>query len=132
MTRERRLAVQQWEEIYKSSAQNIADVKASFCEEHDLQWKHNCWFCQYVRKDWRNYLKSRSNIDLGANACQKCPLYKWYAARHETPEDFCGCDTNFNTIYTGVCRGDKEAVLLVLRALKGEPIWRWHSREAAI
>lgn len=123
MTKERRLAIEMWEDIYKSSVQAVEALKENFCAEHDLQWKHHCWFCQYVRKDCRAYLKSREAIDPGVNACEECPLYKWYEARRTTPKNFCGCDINFDTIYQRIRRGDKEAILWVLRALKGEPIW---------
>lgn len=60
MTRERKLAVQMWQEIgdrlkYDRSTL-VKEVKKSFCREHNLNWKQNCYFCQYTPD------------------CHKCPL----------------------------------------------------------
>lgn len=124
MTKERRLAIEMWEYIYKHPHLIHEFFKEDFCAWHDLKWKFECWFCQYVRKDYRDNLTSREDIDPAENACGKCPLYKWYASRHQVSFDFCGCDYDNYTIYQRVLKGDKEAILLVIKALKGEPIWR--------
>ncbi len=131
MTRERRLAIQMWEEICANPHSHINAIKERFCEEHSLDWKHGCWFCQYVRKDYRVHLKSRHDIDPAINACEACPLYKWFASRNLVSQNFCGCtidaDTLFkraDTLYKRTEEGDvvEEARGLILKALKGEQI----------
>lgn len=74
MTRERKLAVQMWEEIKKAvidakrlrdiNAEFIAQLKHVFCAEHDLHWQCGCWLCQYVRY----------HDELHGEGCQRCPL----------------------------------------------------------
>lgn len=66
MTRERRLAVQMWREIaeYLRNSNNdirlyksVADLKHRFCDEHNLHWRSDCWFCEYL-----------------SSTCKKCPI----------------------------------------------------------
>ena len=74
MTKERRLAIQMWEEIRAHIRDvpklsfvdlwRVADWKRQFCLEHELSWMHNCWLCQYVR--YRD--------TLHGEGCQRCPL----------------------------------------------------------
>ena len=74
MTRERRLAIQMWEEIKYAiiKAEHTKDVdwefvsriKHAFCAEHNISWLHGCWFCKYVRY----------NDNLHGEGCQRCPL----------------------------------------------------------
>ena len=74
MTRERRLAIQMWEEIKYAiiKAKRIKDInhefvsqfKYAFCSAHEVSWMWGCWFCQYVR--YRD--------DLHGEGCQRCPL----------------------------------------------------------
>lgn len=74
MTKERRLAIQMWEEI-KSAIINaekpsdidcvsVARLKCKFCVDHKIRWVHDCWFCQYVRY----------HDNLHGEGCQRCPL----------------------------------------------------------
>lgn len=67
MTRERKLAIQMWEEVKrqlpgwcKEYPWAVADFlhhsKIDFCEQNGLLWQFDCWFCQYI------------------NNCDKCPL----------------------------------------------------------
>ena len=60
MTKQRRLAIQMWQEIVDkcrtSDDFNLADYKADFCKKHGLNWFANCYFCNYF------------------NPCSKCPL----------------------------------------------------------
>ena len=130
MTRERRLAIELWKQIVKtcekSSIVDIPGIKESFCTKHQLKWKNNCWFCQYVRKDYRFELDSRSKISLNANCCFKCPLYKYSKKQYDWGdwEDNCGCssyDAYTWSLWERVSfSGDAEAAKLILRALKGE------------
>ena len=76
MTRERKLAIQMWEEVKKrlpewyaeSQGYVVADLKCfktDFCDKNNLYWKYDCWFCQYFRVE-----------------CDKCPLQ---SCNHENP-----------------------------------------------
>ena len=60
MTKQRRLAIQMWQEIVdKCKAGDdfyLADYKADFCKKYDLDWRANCYFCNYF------------------DPCSKCPL----------------------------------------------------------
>jgi hypothetical protein len=75
MTRERKLAIQMWEEIkdkIKSdniSMDEIREMKYKFTFEHNLGWLHSCYFCEYIRCE-RFY----DTLDL--QGCQKCPIAK--------------------------------------------------------
>lgn len=70
MTKERKLAIQMWEDILNMlenyefvSSHDIAYYKYSFTVGHNLNWLSNCWFCQYIRTDSDSY-----------HRCKKCPL----------------------------------------------------------
>ena len=60
MTKERRLAIQMWQEIVDKCRSgehfNVARFKDVFCKKHNLNWLSDCYFCQYCR------------------ACSQCPL----------------------------------------------------------
>jgi hypothetical protein len=74
MTKERKLAIQMWEEIKDAiiKAKRVSDIgnstlirlKAMFCFSHNLDWRFDCWLCQYVRY----YDK------VHGEGCQRCPL----------------------------------------------------------
>ena len=74
MTRERKLAIQMWEEIKKAviDAKRPTDIdvfavtriKDAFEKQHNLHWQHGCWLCQYVRY----------HDELHGEGCQRCPL----------------------------------------------------------
>ena len=74
MTRERRLAIQMWEEIKKAiidtkrvsdiDTHAIAVLKCEFCHINELNWQHGCWFCKYVRY----------HDKVHGEGCQRCPL----------------------------------------------------------
>ena len=132
MTKERRLAIKMWKDLLKLlqkkplKNREINVFKESFCQIHDVDWKNECWLCQYVRQDYRWTLESRRPISRQRNNCKKCPLYKWYA-KHHTPEyDMCGCDTAYDTLYGMLIHGlyaeQIYAAELILKALKGEEI----------
>lgn len=110
MTRERKLAIQMWQEIKDiiihypyMTAGNIQHYKAEFCVKHNLVWTCDCWFCQYIPN------------------CRYCPL--WSCAGLGS-----GADSLYNVasdIYA-----DKEKRLdacdKIIAALKGE--YRYESR----
>lgn len=129
MTKERRLAIQMWEQIVEALEQGKHDtkyarpiaqvIKEAFCEEHNLEWKHGCWFCQYVRHDYRYRLPSRRYIDSHYNGCQKCPLYKEGKGIFE--DDDCGCENAKATLWGQVYEdGNVDAARRILELLKGE------------
>ena len=62
MTKERKLAIQMWQNIRGMLSasdgqipESISDYKEMFCKDHDLQY--SCWFCHYIQH------------------CAKCPLH---------------------------------------------------------
>lgn len=65
MTRERKIAIQMWEEVKEQLPQwsglHIASClryfKHQFCNRHDVNWTCDCWFCQYMHEE-----------------CECCPL----------------------------------------------------------
>ena len=133
MTKERKLAIQMWEQIVTEikngalrSGVAIDRFKTRFCEEHNLQWKCDCWFCQYVRRDYRAKLPSRKNVECSMNRCQECPLYKYLSSQQALQPDECGCNTAMSaSLYLRVLyRLDVEAAELIMKALKGEEIWK--------
>lgn len=74
MTRERRLAIQMWEEIKCAiinaekpsdiDCSTVTELKYKFCTIHKLKWNHCCWFCKYVRY----------HDKIHGEGCQRCPL----------------------------------------------------------
>ena len=74
MTKERRLAIQMWDKIRAHIRDvprlnsvdfwRVADWKRQFCLDHELNWMHGCWLCQYVRY----------HDELHGEGCQRCPL----------------------------------------------------------
>ena len=55
MTRERKFAIQMWQEIVEKCKANndgnfnLVEFKKDFCKEHSLHWLNDCYFCQYCR-----------------------------------------------------------------------------------
>ena len=141
MTRERSIAIKIWQAVYKIWAENrqrglslevLKDIEA---DKYKVDWKHNCWFCQYVRQDYRSVLESRKAISSRSNGCQKCPLYKYAVNEigYIPSNNFCGCDLdNPHTVYHRAIHGASkevqlEALDLIIRALKGEKIYESES-----
>lgn len=129
MTKERRLAVEMWEQIAERISDTGFDIgrfKSDFCKEHNLRWQHSCWFCQYVRKDCQDYLPSSVTRGLrGENGCQECPIYKYNGCT----EDECGCTYWYgHGLYAIVCNAYGafskeeriEAAKTIARLLRGE------------
>ena len=60
MTKQRRLAIQMWQEIVDKCRSgedfNVVIFKMEFCKKHNLNWINDCYFCQYCR------------------SCSSCPL----------------------------------------------------------
>jgi len=125
MTKERRLAIQMWEEIAQRDPDSVNLYKKDFCCKHDLDWKNDCWFCQYVRQDYREDLPSREDISTKYNGCQKCPIYKY----GRCTGDKCGCASMFKTnlfiqvIHAIEADERREAAEIIVRLLKGEKPW---------
>lgn len=60
MTKERKLAIQMWQEIVDKCRSGedfiVSQFKDDFCKKYDLDWLSNCYLCQYCRP------------------CSRCPL----------------------------------------------------------
>lgn len=121
MTKERRLAIQMWEEIAEQQPSSISEYKEGFCKEHSLDWENECWFCQYVRQDRRYKLPSRSNMSSRINGRQKCPIYRYNGCM----EDACGCAFGIyeQAIQAIEVAERREAAEIIVRLLKGEKLW---------
>ena len=127
MTKERRLAIEMWERIVEelengklnvSPSIMVDDIKTRFCMSNNLHWKCNCWFCQYVRHDYRP-MKSREYIQHESNGCQNCPLYKEHG--YMLDDDECGCTHRVNTLWNRVSAlGDASAAKYIAKLLKGK------------
>ena len=127
MTKERRLAIEMWEQIVEALENGeygsrfvdfLTNIKSYFCRKHNLEWKYGCWFCQYVRKDWRN-LPSRINIPVDVSGCQCCPLYK--ERKDILNYDDSGCAGFKKTLWRQVVNdGDVEAAKRILELLRGK------------
>lgn len=129
MTKERRLAIKMWKQIVKALMKReydfgcadhvISCIKHKFCNTYNLEWKNECWFCQYVRQDWRD-LPSRKDFDSEENGCQRCPLYK----EHEDilDHDECGCTDEKETLWMKANIGDVDAAKRILELLKGKGV----------
>ena len=125
MTKERRLAIQMWEEIAHRDPDSVNLYKEDFCREYDLDWENDCWFCQYVRQDYRMELPSREDISTRYNGCQKCPIYKY----GRCTGDECGCEPKSKeSVFTQAMHAieadeRQEAAETIARLLKGEKPW---------
>ena len=105
MTKERKLAIQMWQEIKNKITDNpsissigIKFYKEEFCAKHNLFWNCECWFCQYMP------------------ACILCPLRSCKA--HSIYHIACT-----SWIYKEV---RLEACDMIIAALKGE--YKYESR----
>lgn len=127
MTKERRLAIKMWEQIVEVLENGrpgrfyqplISIIKEDFCREHNLEWKAGCWFCQYVRQDYRYKLLSRKSIPPSYNGCQHCPLYK--ERKDMLGDDECGCADDKETLWKQVYEDNNVfAARRILELLKG-------------
>ena len=94
MTKERRLAIEMWEDIKaklpkwwkkcdrSSISAHIVQYKNDFCVKHDLPWIANCWFCAYIRycKDcplrdcgdgaYRSIINNDTPLQVKIRACE--------------------------------------------------------------
>lgn len=131
MTKERRLAIKMWKQIVKALMKGeyefgcadyvISCIKHKFCNKYNLEWRNECWFCQYVRQDWRK-MPSRINISVDVNGCQCCPLYKEHADILD--HDECGCTNAKETLWMKTNIGDVDAARRILELLKGKGVKR--------
>lgn len=129
MTKERRLAIKMWQEIVDILEIGNIDLNAQkhrFCVNNNIYWENDCWFCQYIRKDYRYNLKSRCDIDWLTNGCEDCPLYKEFQSRNAIPEDdFCGCTIEYDTLFAQVFEPSSRtkklnSAKIILELLKGD------------
>ena len=149
MTKERKIAIKIWEDIkqriladnlpspaFHHSKKLIAEAYAvsdvSFDTSCSISWDNVCWFCQYVRRDYKRFGDywegTGKGKGLGEEGCNFCPLAKAHPlydpsdAQHD-----CGCLLP-NSPYAIVCNffsSKKErasACDIIIKALKGEKI----------
>lgn len=102
MTKERKLAIQMWEEVKKQLpgwhygiVAALKTLKANFCRQNGLDWKYDCWFCQYFRYN-----------------CFKCPLKSCY---YTGPTAWARITNENTSLETKL-----QAVDEIIAALKGE------------
>ena len=87
MTKERKLAIEMWQDIRDKLLTSLINFdvemyKRKFCKEHDLEWKHSCWFCRYIPycskcplrdcstySDYDNVVNDRRDRDKRVEAC---------------------------------------------------------------
>lgn len=139
MTKERKLAIKMWEDIKQRilDGRITDDVIITFYKHqiaigYGAHWKYDCWFCQYVRRDfarfgdfWEGTGKAKG---LGDSGCNFCPLAK--AHPDYNPSDIfrdCGCSLPRAPWDVISCKNyDKNekaaACDIIIKALKGEPI----------
>lgn len=119
MTKERKLAIQMWEEIKAHirdvkrpsdvDASFIWRIKLNFMTEHNLDWMHGCWFCQYVRY----------HDEVHGEGCQRCPLSNGSADAINGYDSGCS-DNVFATVLDARMRKTKlKACDEIIRILKG-------------
>lgn len=75
MTKERKLAIQMWQNIRRyikrgglRRCNSVRDCKYDFCEEKKLHWENDCWFCNYIGHCEHCPLKSCSSGSTYATA----------------------------------------------------------------
>jgi len=120
MTKERRLAIQMWEEISAHmknakridllSPDYICKLIRGFVREHQLDWLCDSWFCQYAR-----YRDGIHGI-----GCQRCPISD---RRRDTMDGYTsGCSHNvyYKVLYGKTLKIRREACDEIVRVLKGE------------
>lgn len=115
MTKERKLAIEMWKGIrerIKTSSwidySSIFDYKLLFCKSHNLNWKDQCWFCQYIRRHY----------PFCSFGFVKCPIANKSGG-------FCGCGGK--SLYHTVCAAwlpkfkRIQACNKIIKALGGKP-----------
>ena len=107
MTKERKLAIEQFalirKELQNGTTKLPSSLMFSFCKSYGLDWRSNCYFCQYV-------------------GCRKCPI-----------AGFDACEDGLYGILTDghVETAEKvKACDKIIEALKGEyksEAWRYYN-----
>lgn len=119
MTKERRLAMQMWEEIRAHirdvkrpkdvDAQFIRELKDRFMQEHELNWPHGCWFCKYVRY----YDKTHGE------GCQRCPLSDGYSSTILGETSGCADNAFHRVLHARMRKTKLKACDEIIATLKG-------------
>lgn len=119
MTRERKLAIQMWEEIKKAiidakrpsdiDCSTITELKFKFCVINELNWQHGCWFCKYVRY----------HDNIHGEGCQRCPLSDGHKGAIIGYDSGC-CENAYNRVLNARQRKTKlKACDEIIRILNG-------------
>ncbi len=119
MTKERRLAIQMWDEVRAHirdakriallSPEFIRKLKHRFVREHELNWAQDSWFCQYVR--YRDATHG--------TGCQRCPLSD--GSRNAINGYDSGCNHNayYKALYGKTIKIRLKACDEIIATLKG-------------
>ena len=146
MTKERKIAIKIWEDIKQGilndtlTRRMFSENKADIARKYGvssyapdcIRWDNDCWFCQYVRRDykrfgdfWEGTGKAKG---LGEEGCNLCPLAKAHPLYDPSDaEHDCGCmlPNSPYRIARNIFHTNEEraaACDLIIKALKGEPI----------
>lgn len=119
MTKERRLAIQMWEEIKKAiiDAKRPSDIdcctvtklKHKFCVINELNWMHGCWFCKYVRY----------HDKIHGEGCQRCPLSDGHKGAIIGYDSGCLRNAYYRVIHTRTRKAKLKACDEIIRILNG-------------
>lgn len=93
MTKERKLAIEMWKGIrdgiqnsfVKDDGFSVTTYKENFCKDRNLNWRNDCWFCQYIKE------------------CSKCPL----GYCNDSGTLYYTVNNNWNTLHTRIEACDK-------------------------
>lgn len=144
MTKERKIAIKIWEEIKQRiltdtlPSQMLHVSKVLIAREYDvssdtscsIRWDNVCWFCQYVRRDYKRFgdYQEGTGKGLGEEGCNFCPLAKAHPLYDPSDASHdCGCFLHGSPykIVSSIYRPKEEraaACDIIIKALKGEKI----------
>jgi hypothetical protein len=139
MTKERKIAIKIWEDIkQRILADNLPSIaffksKRLITEAYGVspgKWDSNCWFCQYVRRDYEHFWDywEGTGKGLGEEGCNFCPLAKAHPLYNPSDAQHdCGCmlpGAPYNIASNMFCPKEERAAACdkIIKALKGEKI----------
>lgn len=144
MTKERKLAIKMWEDIKQRiltdtlPSQVFFTSKTIIAKEYDvsldiscnIRWANICWFCQYVRRDYKHFgdYWEGTGKGLGEEGCNFCPLAKAHPLYNPSDAHHdCGCtlfDSPYKIVISSFRPKEERAAAcdIIIKALKGEKI----------
>lgn len=103
MTKERKIAITIWHELRElietgkiECEDDLLNYKKSLCADFGVNWMHGCWFCQYVRRDYKRHgdLWEGTGKGISQQGCELCPLAKNNPEYKKENDYDCGCTCN--------------------------------------